>query len=181
MTFNSPGGSTLQCGRWIWADMPLNSPKRPPYWNSTSGFDFYHITAIDMSFCTTLRNCIQKKITSCRCFTWRISAILDCRDPIMGSLKAHVRLPLGHQYRHRTALNCLVFENIVFLHFGVKVQDGGSAPSSILGPIVYGLSNGAIFNDLQRPLHPVSRSRYSLTLNIWETVRHTDIVSMDEY
>jgi len=28
--------------------MPLNSPKRPPYWNSTSGFDFDHITAVDM-------------------------------------------------------------------------------------------------------------------------------------
>jgi len=24
-----------------------NSPKRPPYWNSTSGFDFDHITAVD--------------------------------------------------------------------------------------------------------------------------------------
>jgi len=34
--------------------------QRPPYWNSTSGFDdFDHITAIDMSFCTSLRNFIQ--------------------------------------------------------------------------------------------------------------------------
>ena len=40
---------TLQCGRWLWDDIPLNSPKRPPYWNSTSGFDFDHITAVDMS------------------------------------------------------------------------------------------------------------------------------------
>jgi len=40
MPLNSPAGSTLQCGRWLWDDMPLNSPKRPPYWNSTSGFDF---------------------------------------------------------------------------------------------------------------------------------------------
>jgi len=50
---------TLQCGRWLWDDMPLNSPKRPPYWNSTSGFDFDHIIAVDMSFCTSLRNFIQ--------------------------------------------------------------------------------------------------------------------------
>jgi len=49
----------LQCGRWLWDDMPLNSPKRPPYWNSTSGFDFDHITAVDMSFCTSLRNFIK--------------------------------------------------------------------------------------------------------------------------
>jgi len=39
--------------------MPWNSPKRPPYWNSTSGFDFDHITAVDMTFCTSLRNFIQ--------------------------------------------------------------------------------------------------------------------------
>jgi len=47
MTLNSPGGSTLQCGRWLWDDMPLNSTKRPLYWNSTSGFnfDFNHITS----------------------------------------------------------------------------------------------------------------------------------------
>jgi len=59
MTLNSPGGSTLQCGRWLWNDMPLNSHKRPPYWKSASGFHFDHITAVDMSFCTSLRNFIQ--------------------------------------------------------------------------------------------------------------------------
>ena len=41
------GGSTLQCGWWLWDDMPWNSPKRPPYWNSTSGVEFDHITAVD--------------------------------------------------------------------------------------------------------------------------------------
>ena len=40
MTLISPGGSTLQCDTWLWDDMPLNSPKRPPYWNLTSGFWF---------------------------------------------------------------------------------------------------------------------------------------------
>jgi len=50
---------TLQCGRWLWGDMPLNSPKHHPYWNFTSGFDFDHITAVDMSFCIRLRNFIQ--------------------------------------------------------------------------------------------------------------------------
>ena len=59
MPLTSPGGSTLQCGRWLWDDVPWNSPKRPPYWNSTSGFDFDHITAVDMSFSTSLRNFIQ--------------------------------------------------------------------------------------------------------------------------
>jgi len=32
---------------------------------------------------------------------------------------------------------------------------------------------GVIFNDLERPLPPVSRSRHSLTLNISETIRDT--------
>jgi len=47
----SQSGSTLQCDTWLWDDMPLNSPKRPPYWNSTCDFDFDHITTVDMSFC----------------------------------------------------------------------------------------------------------------------------------
>jgi len=102
MTVNSPSGSTLQCDTWLWDDMPLNSPKHLPYWNSTSGFDFDHITAVDMSFCTSLRNFIQigqKKMTSCRFSRWRISAILDLRGSIMGSLKTHVGLPIGHLWR----------------------------------------------------------------------------------
>ena len=59
VTVNSPSGSTMQYDTWLWDDMPLNSPKRPPYWNSTSGFDFDNITAVDMSFCTSLTNFIQ--------------------------------------------------------------------------------------------------------------------------
>jgi len=34
----------------------------------------------------------QKKMTSCRFSRWHISAIFDCRDPIMGSLKSPVKL-----------------------------------------------------------------------------------------
>ena len=49
MTVNSSSGSTLQCDMWLWDDMPLNSPKHPPYWISTSGFDFDHITAVNQS------------------------------------------------------------------------------------------------------------------------------------
>jgi len=41
----------------------------------------------------------------------------------MGSLKAHVRLPIGRQ--STPAQNCLVFEKIAFLYFGVNIQDGG--------------------------------------------------------
>ena len=59
VTVNLPSCSTLQCDTWLWDDMPLNARKRPPYRNSTSGFDFDHITAVNMSFCTSLRNYTQ--------------------------------------------------------------------------------------------------------------------------
>ena len=102
---------------WLWNDILLNSPKRPPYWNSTSGFDFDHITAVEMSFCTSLRNFIQigppssEKITSCRFSRWRISAILDFRGPVMDSLRS----PCTTSYR--SSINCLVFEKIAFFAF----------------------------------------------------------------
>ena len=38
----------LQCDTWLWDGMLLNSLKRPPYWNSTSGFNFDHIAAVDV-------------------------------------------------------------------------------------------------------------------------------------
>jgi len=46
-----------------------------------------------------------------------MTAILDFRDPIMGSLKS----PCGTSYRssiNTIALNCSVLEKIAFLHFG---------------------------------------------------------------
>jgi len=39
--------------------------------------------------------------------------------------------------------------------------------------VAYGLSNGAIFNDLERPLTWFSRSRHCLALNISEMAKHT--------
>jgi len=53
----------------------------------------------------------QKKMTSCRFSRWRISAILDFRGPIMGSLTC----PCTTSCRSSIALNCLVFwENHLF-------------------------------------------------------------------
>jgi len=71
------------------------------------------------------------KLTSCRFSRWLISAILDFRGPIMGS----VRSPCTTSYRssiETIALNCLVFHKIAFLHFGIKIQAGRSPPSWIL-------------------------------------------------
>ena len=90
---------------------------------STSGFDFDHITAVDMSFWTSLRNFIQigspyadKKITSCRFSRWRISAILDFWGPIMGSLKSLCTTSYRSSIE-TIALNCSVFEKVAFFAF----------------------------------------------------------------
>jgi len=119
MTLNWPGGRTLQCDKWLWDDMSLNLPKRPPYCNSTSSFDFDHIIAVNMSFCTSLQNFIQigpplaEKMTSCRFSRWWMSVILDFKGPIMGSLKS----PCTTSYRSSVetiALNNLVSGKITF-------------------------------------------------------------------
>jgi len=100
-TLNSPGGSTLQCSRWLQDDIPLNSPKCLPYWN-TSGFDFDHITTYHSAPVYEILSKSdyprQKKRTSCPFSRWRMSAILDSRDLIMGSLKSPItQLPIGCQ------------------------------------------------------------------------------------
>ena len=117
VTVNSPSGSTLQCDTWLWDDMPLNSPKRPPYCNSTPGFDFDHITAVDMSFCNSLRHFIQigppsaEKNDVMSIFKMADLSHLDFRNPIMGSFKS----PGTTSYRSsiETTIICSIF-----LHFG---------------------------------------------------------------
>ena len=113
VTVNSPSGITLQCDTWLWDDMPLNSPKRPPYWNSTYGFHFHtspQSTCHYVPVCEILFKSDhpqQKKMTSCRFSRWRISAILDCRDPLKSLCTTSYRSSTA-----TTALNCLVFEKI---------------------------------------------------------------------
>ena len=46
--YNCAGGCGMTC-YWIRPNV-----RHRAYWNSTSGFDFDHITAVDMSFCTKL-------------------------------------------------------------------------------------------------------------------------------
>jgi len=83
------------------------------------------ISSQSTSFCTSLRNFVQikppsaEKMTSCRFSRWWITTMLDFRGPIMGSLKS----PCTSSYRSSIeiiVLNCLVFEKIMFLHFGDK-------------------------------------------------------------
>jgi len=58
------------------------------------------------------------------------------------------------------------------------VQNRAILTMADLQKVLHDLSNGAIFNDLERLPSPVTRSLNSLTLNISETVKDTDIVSM---
>jgi len=55
VTVNSPSGITLQCDTWLWDDMPLNLPKHPPYWNSTSSFHFHTSVQSTCHFCTSFQ------------------------------------------------------------------------------------------------------------------------------
>jgi len=103
--------------------MRWNSPKRPPYWNSTSGFDFDHITAVDMSFCTSLKNFIQigppsaETMTSCRFTRYRITAIFHFRGPVMGSLKSPCTTSYELSIDTIDSLNCLLLEKIAFFAY----------------------------------------------------------------
>ena len=45
--------------------------------------------------------------------------------------------------------------------------------------MIHGLSNRAIFNDLERPQTQISRSGHSLTLNVSEMAKYTVIVTME--
>jgi len=90
MTVNSPSGSTLQCDTWLWDDVRWNSPKRPPYWNSTylvsiltiSPQSTYHYAPV-FEILSKSDHPQQKKMTSCRFSRWRRrGAILDFRGPI---------------------------------------------------------------------------------------------------
>jgi len=70
---------------------------------------------------------------SCRFSRWRISAILDFRGPIMGSLRS----PCTTSYRssiETLALNCLVFEKNAFWHQDPKLRI--SAILDFRGPIM---------------------------------------------
>jgi len=127
VTVNSLSASTLQCDTWLWDDMPLNSRKRPPYWNSTSGFDFDHIIAAGMSFCTSLRNYIQIGPPSAeKNDVMSIFKITDLRHlGFYGSNNGFFEKPMYANSQcspcrssiDTIALNCLVFEKIAFFAF----------------------------------------------------------------
>ena len=124
-TLISSGDCTLQCGMWLWnRDSEFTKWQHPAMWHVALGwhatefaktsailefyiwFPFSRITAVDMSF-------------------------LDFRGPIINSLKSPCTTS-NRSLIETIGLNCLVFEKIAFLHFGIKIQDSESPPSWIL-------------------------------------------------
>jgi len=131
MTVISPGDCKLQCGMWLWNhDSEFTKWQHPAMWYVALGWyaiefaqtltilKFYiwfrfrlhhrsryvvlHQSAKFYPNWTTLSRII---LTSCRFSRWRISAILDFRGPIIGSLKS----PCTTSYRwsiETIALNC---------------------------------------------------------------------------
>jgi len=81
------------------------------------------ITAVDISFCTSLRNFIQvgpptaEKMTSCRFSWWGCQHF---RGPVMGSLKS--LCTTSYMSSIETTLNCLVFEKIAFFAFWRQIN-----------------------------------------------------------
>jgi len=59
------------------------------------------------------------------------------------------------------------------------VQDRAIFTMADQQEVAYGLSIGAIFNDLERPLTWFTRSRHSLTLNISQTATDTATVTIE--
>ena len=114
--WNSPSGSTLQCDTWLWDDMPLNSPILEFYiwFRFRPHHRSRHVILHQSPNFYPNRTTLGRKKDVMSIF---ISAILDFRSPIMGSLKSSGTT----SYRSlidTISLNCLVFEKITFLHFG---------------------------------------------------------------
>jgi len=150
VTLISPDDCTLQCGMWLWnRDSEFTKWQHPTMWYVALGWhaselwihpNVRHIGILHLVLISTtspLSICHsapvskvlsksdhprQKKMTSCWFSRWRISAILDFKDPIMDALKTQLQLT-----------KLLSFQKITFLHFGITIQDGGCPPCWILG------------------------------------------------
>jgi len=69
--------------------------------------------------------------------------------------------------------------DIIQRHNSNTVYDRATVTMVDQQKVVYGLSNRAIFNDLERPQTPISRSGHSLTLNISKMAKDAAIVAME--
>ena len=115
VTVNSPTGSTLQCDTWLWDDMPSNSPKRPPYGNSTSGFHFHtspQSTCHSVPVCEILSKSDQLRHKQELSYRKQIACQLRTQfvEGISVTLKSTLRVTQDHWKRNHwtdhACLNC---------------------------------------------------------------------------
>jgi len=63
VTVNSPSGSTLQCDTWLLGWHAIEFAQTSAILEFYIWFPFPHITAVDMSFCTSLRKFYPNRTT----------------------------------------------------------------------------------------------------------------------
>jgi len=151
MTLISSDDSTLQCGMWLWNnDSEFTKWQHPAVWyvalewhamelaQTSAILGFYiwfrfwpyhhsrHVILVSAKFYPNRTTLSRKKWRDVDFQDGGSQPSLILRGPIMVLWKAmHINGTIP--------LNCLVFDKIAFLHFGVKIQDSGSPPSWILG------------------------------------------------
>ena len=138
MTLISPGGCTLQCGMWFWnRDSKFTKWQHPAMWYVAVGWhaiEFTKTSAI-LEFYIWFRFRLYHRsrhvilhqspkfypnrttLMPCRFSKWRISAILDFRDPIFEKPDYIV------VNRHHCSKLLSLWENRVFLHLGDRQSD----------------------------------------------------------
>ena len=123
--------------RFAFGSIPISN------WNSTSGFDFDQSpqsTCHSAPVCEILSKSDhprQKKMTSCQFPRWRISAILDFRDPI----KKPNYITSYRSSIDTIALNCLVFQKSRFAFWRQHPRWRISAIWDFRGPIMGSLKS----------------------------------------
>ena len=84
-----------------WLPLPISKNKWPPYWNSTSDFDFYLFIVISMSYCIGLPNVIEIGPSAVELWChinfsrWRPSAMLHL---VCGNVDHPWRVIVGLNY-----------------------------------------------------------------------------------
>jgi len=113
---NVAGGSGMTC-YWIRSNVNHIGGLHLVSISTTSRQSTCH-SAPDFEILSKSDHPWQKKMTSCRFSSWRISAILDFKHPIMGSLKSLIKL-LSFPENRVFASICKMAD----LHFGDRLTD----------------------------------------------------------
>jgi len=142
VTLISPGDCTLQCGMWLWnRDSEFTKWQHPTMWYMAQGWhaiEFAQTPAI-LEFYIWFR--FRPHHRSRRVILNQSPKFYLNRTTLGRKKWRHVDFQDGRSQASwilwirkwvlwkTYLLNCLVFQKIAFLHFAVKIQDGGSPPS----------------------------------------------------